>query len=185
MSPPTQDGEALTQLLMQVAAGDERAFEELYRRTGARLFGVCLRMLRDRTEAEDALQDAWILAWHRASSFDPLKANAMTWLMTLTRNKVIDRLRQRREPVAAEAGLLDLLVDDAPLPEADVQRSEDYQRLRACLEELETDQRHQVREAFFSGATYNELAVRCQVPLGTMKSWIRRSLLKLRKCLDV
>lgn len=80
--------------------------------------------------------------------------------------------------------MLDFLVDPEPTPAADAQASQDYQRLHACLEQLEPRQRRSVREAFFSGATYNDLAVRCQVPLGTMKSWIRRSLMQLRTCLD-
>ncbi|NUO71691.1 MAG: sigma-70 family RNA polymerase sigma factor [Frateuria sp.] len=184
MSTPTPDGEALARLLTQVAKGDERAFEELYRRTSARLFGVCLRMLRDRGEAEEALQDAWTSAWRRATSFDAGKASAMTWLSTLARNKAIDRLRQRREQPLDDPAMLDLLVDEEPTPAADAQHSQDYRRLRDCLDQLEPRQRRSVREAFFSGATYNELAVRCQVPLGTMKSWIRRSLLQLRTCLD-
>lgn len=184
MSTPTLDGEALTRLLTQVAAGDERAFAELYRRTSARLFGVCLRMLRDRSEAEDVLQEAWTTAWHRAASFDRDKASAITWLTTLTRNKAIDRLRQHRERPMDDPGMLDLLVDEEPTPAAEAQNSQDYRRLRDCLDLLEPRQRRSVREAFFSGVTYNELAVRCQVPLGTMKSWIRRSLLQLRTCLD-
>lgn len=184
MSTPTPDGEALTQLLTQVAAGDERAFAELYRRASARLFGICLRMLRDRGEAEEVLQDAWTTAWHRAASFDAGKASAITWLTTLTRNKAIDRLRQRREQVLDDPAMLDLLVDEEPTPAVNAQNNQDYGRLRDCLDLLEPRQRRSVREAFFSGATYNELAARCQVPLGTMKSWIRRSLMQLRTCLD-
>jgi RNA polymerase sigma factor (sigma-70 family) len=181
-NPP--NGEALSRLLVQVAKGDEHAFAELYRCASAHLFGVCLRMLRDRGEAEEVLQDAWTTAWRRAASFDASKASAITWLVALTRNKAIDRLRQRRERPMDDPSMLDFLVDPEPTPAADAQASQDYQRLHACLEQLEPRQRRSVREAFFSGATYNDLAVRCQVPLGTMKSWIRRSLMQLRTCLD-
>lgn len=180
----TADQETLDRLLSQAARGDQTAFAELYRRSSSRLFGVCLRMLRERGEAEEVLQEAWIAVWHRAATFDASRASAMTWLTTLTRNKAIDRLRQRREQSLDDPTLIEALVDEAPGPAAGAENSQAYRRLRDCLDQLEPQQRSSVREAFFSGATYNELAARCQVPLGTMKSWIRRSLLQLRTCLD-
>ncbi|MEO5831389.1 MAG: sigma-70 family RNA polymerase sigma factor [Rhodanobacter sp.] len=122
--------------------------------------------------------------WRRASSFDASKASAITWLVTLARNKAIDRLRQHREELMDDPSRLDEVVDEQPTPAADAQTSQEYQRLQRCLDELEPQQQSSVREAFFTGATYNELAARCKVPLGTMKSWIRRSLMQLRTCLD-
>lgn len=180
----TVEQEALDRLLSQTAAGDQAAFAELYRCSSSRLFGVCLRMLRERGEAEEVLQEAWIAVWHRAAMFDASKASAITWLITLVRNKAIDRLRQRREQPMDDPALLDELVDDDPSPAVGAENTQEYRRLRECLDQLEPQQRRSVREAFFSGATYNELAARCKVPLGTMKSWIRRSLLQLRTCLD-
>lgn len=180
----TAKQKALDRLLSQTAAGDQTAFTELYRRSSSRLYGVCLRMLRERGEAEEVLQEAWIAVWQRAAMFDASKASAITWLITLVRNKAIDRLRQRREQPLDDPALLDDLVDDDPSPAVSAEHSEAYRRLRDCLDQLEPQQRRSLREAFFSGATYNELAARCKVPLGTMKSWIRRSLLQLRACLD-
>lgn len=180
----TAEQEELDRLLTQTAAGDQSAFAELYRRSSSRLYGVCLRMLRERGEAEDVLQEAWVAVWHRAALFNASKASAMTWLVTLVRNKAIDRLRQRREQLLDDPALLDDLRDEDPSPAAGAENSQEYRRLRDCLDQLEPQQRRSVREAFFSGATYNELATRCKVPLGTMKSWIRRSLLQLRTCLD-
>ncbi|WP_329742028.1 sigma-70 family RNA polymerase sigma factor [Dyella sp. A6] len=172
------------ELLLKTASGDQSAFAELYRISSPRLYGLCVRMLRERGTAEEVLQEAWITVWHRASTFDRAKASANTWLGTLFRNKAIDRLRQRKEEVLDDPDLMNDLEDDVPSPAEGAEQSQDYLRLSECLEQLRPQQRRAVREAFFSGVTYNELAARCQVPLGTMKSWIRRSLLQLRTCLD-
>ncbi len=174
----------LTQLLVRTGHNDQRAFAELYKRTSSKLFGVCLRMLRDRSDAEEVLQETWTTVWRRAASFDAGKASAITWLVTLARNKAIDRLRQHREQQLDEPLKLEEVADADPTPAADAETSQEYQRLQRCLDALEPQQRNAMREAFFTGATYNELATRCKVPLGTMKSWIRRSLLQLRTCLD-
>ncbi|MGC1548705.1 MAG: sigma-70 family RNA polymerase sigma factor [Rhodanobacter sp.] len=176
--------EELNRLLQQTGRSDQKAFAELYRRTSSRLFGVCLRMLRDRSEAEEVLQDTYSTVWHRAASFDAAKASAITWLTTLSRNKAIDRLRQHREEQLSDPAQMDDLVDEQPTPAVNAESSQEYRRLQNCLDALEPQQRSSVREAFFTGATYNELATRCKVPLGTMKSWIRRSLMQLRTCLD-
>ncbi|MBD8880861.1 sigma-70 family RNA polymerase sigma factor [Rhodanobacter sp. 7MK24] len=176
--------EELNRLLQQAGRSDQQAFGELYRRTSSKLFGVCLRMLRDHGAAEEVLQEIYITVWHRAASFDAAKASAITWLTTLSRNKAIDRLRQHREELPDDPRSLEDAVDELPSPAAQAQASQEHRRLADCLDALEPQQRNSVREAFFTGATYNELATRCQVPLGTMKSWIRRSLMQLRTCLD-
>ena len=184
MSSSPIEREELTRLLVQMGHGDQHAFAQLYQRTSSKLFGVCLRMLRERSEAEEVLQETYITAWRRAASFDAAKASAITWLVTLARNKAIDRLRQHREEQLDDPLRLEETADVQPTPAADAETSQEYQRLQRCLDELESPQRAAVREAFFTGATYNELAARCKVPLGTMKSWIRRSLLQLRTCLE-
>jgi RNA polymerase sigma-70 factor (ECF subfamily) len=181
-SPAERD--ELNRLLIQTGRNDQKAFAELYKRTSSKLFGVCLRMLRDRGEAEEVLQETYTTVWRRAASFDAAKASAITWLITLSRNKAIDRLRQHREELLDDPSRLDEAVDGQPTPAADAEASQEYRRLQHCLDELEPQQRDSVREAFFTGATYNELATRCKVPLGTMKSWIRRSLMQLRTCLE-
>jgi RNA polymerase sigma-70 factor (ECF subfamily) len=184
MSHAADDRDELSRTLMRVAAGDQHAFAELYQRTSAKLFGVCLHMLIDRGEAEEVLQEIYTTVWRRAESFDAKRASAITWLMALARNKAIDRLRQRHENMPTSAIDLDHLVDEQPGPATQAEASQEYQRLQHCLEALEPNQQQSVRAAFFSGSTYNELAARCNVPLGTMKSWIRRGLLQLRTCLE-
>jgi RNA polymerase sigma factor (sigma-70 family) len=183
VSSPAERDE-LNQLLQRAGRQDQQAFAELYRRTSSRLFGVCLRMLRDRGEAEEVLQETYTTVWRRAATFDAARASAITWLVTLSRNKAIDRLRQHREELIDDPAKLHEAADERPTPAADAESSQEYRRLQQCLDELEPQQQSSVREAFFTGATYNELATRCKVPLGTMKSWIRRSLMQLRTCLD-
>jgi RNA polymerase sigma-70 factor (ECF subfamily) len=175
--------EELNGLLIRAGRGDQQAFAALYQRTSSKLFGVCLRMLRQRSEAEEVLQETYLTVWRRAAGFDAGKASAITWLVTLARNKAIDRLRQHREE-QLDPLQLEETVDSRPTPAAGAETSQEHQRLQRCLDALEPTQRSAVREAFFTGATYNELAVRSKVPLGTMKSWIRRSLLQLRTCLE-
>jgi len=174
----------LNRLLAAVGRGDRAAFATLYQAVAPRLFGVIVRMVRDKGEAEDLLQDVMTTAWRRADSFDAERGNAMTWLVTLARNRTIDRMRQHRElPLGDEQEWLDL-PDEAPTPAARAEASQERVRLERCLQQLDALHRGVVREAFFTGASYNELAERRRVPLGTMKSWIRRSLLQLKACLE-
>lgn len=178
------DTDTLDALLRRAGRGDRPAFAELYRRTSSTLFAVCLRMLRDRGEAEDTLQETYIVVWRSAASFDDSKGRAITWLITVARNRSIDRLRRRRDVLVDDEGLIAEVADESPTPAASAESSDAHRRLNECLDALEPQQRSAVRAAFFTGATYNELAARGKVPLGTMKSWIRRSLLQLRGCVD-
>jgi RNA polymerase sigma factor (sigma-70 family) len=173
----------LNQLLTRVGQGDQSAFAELYRLASARVFATIVRMVHDRAEAEDLLQDVFTTAWRRADLFDPARGGAMTWLVTLARNRTIDRLRQHHETPLEEDSELEL-ADDHPTPAALAEASEERRRLEHCLEQLAPQQHRAVREAFFSGATYSELATQLSVPLGTLKSWIRRSLMQLKTCLE-
>nr|WP_236105812.1 sigma-70 family RNA polymerase sigma factor [Pandoraea fibrosis] len=175
--------DTLNRTLSAVAQEDRDAFATLYRLASARVFGVILRMVRDRAEAEDLLQDVFVNVWRRASAFDPARGSAMTWLITLARNRTIDRLREHRESALDEPDALAIPSED-PTPAALAEASEARQRLEECMQRLEPQQRGVVREAFFSGASYSELASRLSVPLGTMKSWIRRSLMQLKMCLE-
>ncbi len=169
---------------MGVGRGSQSALAEVYTRTAAKLFGICLRILGDRSEAEDALQDIYLNVWRKAGSFDPARASPITWLATLARNRAVDRLRAARsrpsEPMDAAADR----ADDAPDAFAHLQTLQESGRLAACIGELEEPQAAAIRSAFFSGFTYSELAERSGVPLGTMKSWVRRSLIRLRDCLE-
>nr|MDW3656492.1 sigma-70 family RNA polymerase sigma factor [Paraburkholderia terrae] len=170
-------------MLSAVGLRDRAAFEAFYRRTSPKIFAICLKVLRDRSEAEDTLQDVYVTAWNQAATFNPQLSSALTWLGTIARNRAIDRIRRRRTQPLDEASAEEI-VDDALTPAALAQLSEERQRLEHCLQALPGTQRGVIREAFFTGSSYAELAARMSVPLGTMKSWIRRSLMQLKTCLE-
>ncbi len=188
--PPTpaaasSDRDQLSALLRACASGDRAAFETLYGRTSAKLFGVCLRILGQPSEAEEALQDAYLAIWRKAGQFDARLASPITWLAMIARNKAIDRLRADR---VGRAGVpIDLtaeLADDSPTVAAQAETQAEGRRLRSCIGELPGEQRNVIRIAFFEGCTYEEIAARSDTPLGTVKSWIRRGLIKLKACLE-
>ena len=171
---------------MLVATGteDREAFARVYRLTRAKLFGICLRICGERQAAEDVLQDVYVTIWKRASGYEPGRASPIAWLATIARNRAIDwrRAQGRRPSVPVEDA--PPLVDPAPGARERMLFDEDERRLYACLERLTDAQRDAIRTAFFDGLTYAELADRRAVPLGTMKSWVRRGLTRLRECLD-
>jgi RNA polymerase sigma factor (sigma-70 family) len=174
----------LTVALHRVATGDRSAFEEVYRRTAAKLFGVCLRILRERAEAEEALQETYLSIWRRAGAFDEGRGSPMTWLITLARNSAIDRLRAGGKIATAPIGLADAVADPSPDASEMMENDESARRLADCLATLHSEDERFIRTAYFEGSTYAELASRVGQPLGTIKSRIRRALLKLRTCLQ-
>ena len=175
----------LAAAIRRVASGDRAALRLVYDETAAKLFGVCLRILKDRSEAEDVLQEVDLAVWRKASAFDEARASPITWLVAVARNRAIDCLRASgpariREAVeAAEA-----IPDPAPLAAETLETAQENKRLYGCLDELEARASQAIKAAFLDGLTYEALAERQGVPLGTMKSWIRRGLAKLRECLE-
>lgn len=182
-APPLLERQALVAALQRVADGDRAALQEVYRRTSAKLYGVCLRIFPERQEAEDALQDAYINVWRKAASFDPARASPITWLVALTRNRAIDRLRARGRQLTAPIEAAADIADDRPDAEACLIEAESGERILACIETLAPGDATLIRTAFFEGSTYADIAARASLPLGTVKSRIRRALLRLRACL--
>lgn len=177
--------EALRAAMLRLAEGDKSALDEIYRATRVKLFGICLRILGDRKEAEDALQDVYINLWQRADRYDPSRASPIAWLAAFARNRAIDRLRTGKVrggavPVEEAAPL----ADQAPLAEALLIDMERNAQIHDCLGALDERTQMHIRAAFFEGKTYAQLAEAADVPLGTMKSWIRRGLMRLRACLE-
>lgn len=185
LEAPVTDQDEASRLLLATAEGDTSAFEQLYRATSPRLFGVCMRIVSQRSEAEDVLQEVFANVWRKAKQFDPDRASAITWLTMMARNRAIDHLRANRSSrmsVAIENA--EDLVETSPNAQAATEMALENRRLDVCLGELEAPRRQLIRTAFFEGNTYEELAQRSGTPLGTVKSWIRRSLVKLKACLE-
>lgn len=176
------DRDDIENMILQVSLGDRAAFSMLYDRTSAKLFGVCLRVLNNRAEAEDTLQEVFVKIWHKADLYSVNGYSPMTWLITLARNASIDKLRARK-PRSVDIDEVFDLSDSGPTPEAEAIASSERARLMSCLGELDADKADAVRRAYLDGDTYKELAQRFDVPLNTMRTWLRRSLQKLKECL--
>jgi len=168
----------------RVGDGDHAAFRRVYEQTSRKLFGICVRILPDRAAAEDALQDIYVSVWKHAARFDATRASPITWLCTIARNHAIDlrRSAQRRSEHAEKIHPI-VAADPPPTADAVLLEAESERDALACLDELKENQRTAIRQAFLEGLTYQELADRSAVPLGTMKSWIRRGLIEMRRCL--
>jgi RNA polymerase sigma factor (sigma-70 family) len=179
------DRQRLSDALDAVGRGDRRALGVVYQQTSAKLFGICLRILGEQSEAEDVLQDVYLTVWRRAGSFDPARGvSPITWLAALARNRAIDRLRSSKAHLNRPLETAEEIADPARLASDALVEAEDGLRLSRCLAELQPEHAAYIRSAYFDGLTYAELAERIGAPLGTVKSWMRRSLLRLRTCLE-
>jgi len=181
--------EAEVALLQKVARGDRRSFEELYQRFSGVLFSTAYRVLNNQEAAEDVLQDVFVQIWEKAPLYDPARGKPMTWAVTLTRNKSIDRLRstQRRsrlqDDFQQESDSFEKF-DDRNSFEL-VSAGETNDLVREVMKKLSTDQREAIELAFFSSMTQIEIAERLGEPLGTIKARIRRGLMRLRELLSL
>jgi RNA polymerase sigma-70 factor (ECF subfamily) len=179
MTPPD-----LNALLGSCAAGDRAALARLYAATSPQLFGLALRMVRRRDLAEEVLQDAFVSVWRRADSFDPTRGTAFAWLAAILRNQAIDLLRRRGREAPLDAEAAAALPDPAPGPLDLAADAQSARALAACLDELEAGPRASILLAYYEGLTYEQAAARLATPVGTVKSWIRRSLMRLKGCLE-
>lgn len=170
-------------MILRIARGDRDAFLNLYDATSSKLFGVCLRVLNNRADAEDVLQEVFVKVWRNAGRYTANGLSPMTWLITVARNAAIDRLRTRKT-ATEDVEVVEQMPSTAPSPEASAIAASEAKRISACLGELEADRADAVRGAYLNGQSYQDLAERFDVPLNTMRTWLRRSLQKLKECLS-
>lgn len=170
-------------MIARIAMGDRKAFGTLYAHTSAKLFGICLRVLGDRVEAEEALQEAYLRVWTNAETYRANGCSPMTWLITIARNISIDRRRRRLRTRGGGLGMVGELPDPGPGPEAQTIARDDGDPLQMCLNELPPDCAMMVQCAYLDGDSYLELSDRSGVKLNIVRIWLRRSLLQLRECL--
>ena len=176
----------LDRLLAFTALGDRDAFARLYDATRRRAWAICLRLLRDPAQAEDAMQDAYVKIWHQATSYRPASGAPESWLAAVVRNTCLDRLRARRREAADSLDELPdaaQLADPAPGPEQRLQASLSQGRVRECFDALKPQQRELLTDSYVLGLSHSELSLRRGLALGTVKTIIRRSVLALRDCL--
>lgn len=160
------------------ASGDITAFRSLYDATSAKLFGVILRILHERGEAEDVLQEVYATVWRKAAEFDASRASPITWMATIARNRAIDRLRARR-PTSSIDDAAEIR-DERPGADDVMTASDESRRLNAALDNLDPRHAAVIRSTYFEGLTYEALANREGVPVGTLKSWVRRGLIRMK-----
>jgi len=183
-SPASTARARLAELLQRVGEDDRAALADVYRLTSAKLFGICLRICGERAVAEDVLQEVYVIVWKRAGAFDPGRASPITWLATIARNRAIDWRRAQGGRVMTQIEDALPIADARPLASETLEVEAEAAQLHLCLDTLEERQRTAIRAAFFDGLSYPELAARLAVPLGTMKSWVRRGLARLRECVE-
>lgn len=177
--------DTLGALLQATAGGDRQAFARLYDQTAPQLFGMALGILKRRDWAEEALQDAYTRIWRSAHRYDAAKGTGISWVVTIARNTALSTLMRRpRDEFAGNAD------DMAQMPSGDhdpMQRAmqlSDARQISGCLEELDGDQKRSILLIYYEGLTQKEVADRLSKPIGTVKSWVRRGLIRLKGCLD-
>ncbi|RON67715.1 RNA polymerase sigma factor [Pseudomonas fluorescens] len=177
------DTEQLRQLLAQCSLGDRRAFETLYRSVGPRLHGVALRFMGRPDLAEEVLQESFVRIWNNASRYEAHLSAPLTWMINITRNQAIDQLRKHRDRPLTDLEQ-DNLPDESPSAHEQLNSAREANALNRCLETLDSMQRQSISVAYFQGLSCTELAEHLATPLGTVKSWLRRGLERLRRCLE-
>jgi RNA polymerase sigma-70 factor, ECF subfamily len=193
MADRTEAQRDIGQLLARVALRDQAAFKQLYDATVRCLLAIAVRLLRDPAWAEEVVQEAYVGIWNSAPNYSPAKAQPMTWLMTIARNKAMDALRSTTSERATlvhvapaeddEEDPLAAVGDEAAGPLQRLIERVDAARLRHCLQALDAAQRQAIALAFYDGLTHSELAEHMRQPLGTVKAWVRRGLERLKPCL--
>jgi RNA polymerase sigma-70 factor (ECF subfamily) len=173
----------VTAIIARCAAGDRSALRRLFDTEAPRMIGVAERILKRRALAEEATQDAFVQVWRRAGSFDASLGSGRTWLYTILRNRSLNILRdESRTEFTGEQEPFDRASEDDD-PETVIVKLGEASRLRACLEKLEPARRQAIVLAYANGLSHGELAGRLGIPLGTIKSWIRRSMTTLKDCM--
>jgi RNA polymerase sigma-70 factor (ECF subfamily) len=183
------DEATLQRLIGRVALQDRAALRQLYDAVAGRLLAIATRILADRGSAEDVLQDTFVTVWTRASHFPALRTSPLAWLTTIARNRAIDVARKRRPETPLQWTDADgrehthEVADESGSPLQQLLAVQAEGRLGECLGRIEAEPRAAITLAYFEGLTHEDLARRLGRPLGTVKAWIRRSLLRLRDCL--
>jgi RNA polymerase sigma-70 factor (ECF subfamily) len=175
----------LTALLAACGRRDQTALARLYELTSAKLFGVALRIVRREDWAEDVLQECYLRIWNNAQDYRAGLAAPMTWMTSIVRNRCLDWLRRPRFEVAdVDDGIAETTASDSPGPLAELERSKEAEGIAHCLKGLDARQRQAIVLAFYDGLSHAELANHLREPLGTVKTWVRRGLIRLKTCLE-
>jgi RNA polymerase sigma-70 factor, ECF subfamily len=174
----------LVWLLGAVARGDETAFERLYDATRAKIYGVLLRILGRAALAEEVMKETYLKIWNTADGFDPTVASPTTWMVAIARNRAIDIVRKRGDLSIEDEPEVPEAAAEAPQPLARREMTEELKRLLSCLGRLDPEKQRIVLLAYYSGWSRDQLAQKLDIPVNTVKTWLRRSLLEIRECME-
>ncbi|GAA1943944.1 sigma-70 family RNA polymerase sigma factor [Amycolatopsis minnesotensis] len=185
--PQPVEGPTPEELLVEVAKGDERAFEQLYDRLSGPIFGLVRRILRDPAQSEEVAQEVLVELWRTATRYSPSRGSAMNWAMTLAHRRAVDRVRSARASTEREEKATFEASRNRPFDEVaeSVNARWERQQVRKCLSHLTELQRESVVLAYYQGYTYREVADVLSAPQGTVKTRLRDGLIRLRDCLGV
>lgn len=184
MSVGSVNQDELMRLLRRVAARDRKAFEALYGQVAARMFGLCLKLANQRELAEEALQESFIQIWHHAGEYHSDRGAPLAWMMTIARYRTLDLIRARRARLSDSDDQLSQLEDAGHGPLDESLRRDGANQLTGCLEQLSDVQRDSILLVYYRGLTHDELSAALSKPIGTVKSWVRRGLAALKRCLE-
>jgi RNA polymerase sigma-70 factor (ECF subfamily) len=174
----------LVWLLAAVAKGDQAAFERLYSATRAKLYGVVLRILRRADLADEVIQETYLKIWGNAGQFDPALASPITWMVAIARNRAIDVVRKKADVSLEDVPDVLEVAADSPEPLAAREMTEELKRLLGCIGQLDADRRKLVLLAYYNGWSREQLAKQFGKPVNSIKTWLRRSLIEIRGCLE-
>jgi RNA polymerase sigma-70 factor (ECF subfamily) len=180
------DNDAIAGLMARCALRDQRAFRDLYRHTSAKLYAVALRIVRREDWAEEVLQESFVNIWNHIAEYSAARSAPLTWMTAIVRNRALDWLRRPNLERGGEDYdlLVEAVADDAPGPDVVLGASRDARALAECLKALTGNQRQTIILAYTHGLSHGELAQHLKQPLGTVKTWIRRGLDRLKGCMD-
>jgi len=181
----TEESGQIEALLSRCALHDRKALNDLYRLVAPQLLGVLLKLLRRRALAEEALQDVMVRVWQRANQFEAYRGRGMAWLVSVARNRAIDLLRSQRSFVSLDDSPIDEIADESGHDEMEMSSTDKMRgALDRCLGGLSNEQRQCIQLAYVNGYSHDEIARSVGSPLGTVKSWVRRGLTSLKRCLE-
>ncbi|MBR7887473.1 sigma-70 family RNA polymerase sigma factor [Marinomonas sp. A79] len=183
--PEQHTSESLSRLLNQVAQKDKHAFSVLYEATHRKLFGVVYRILKHQALSEEILQEVYLKIWDKASSYSASVASPMTWMITIARNRTIDEVRRNQIPSSEEDVDFDAIPDDSMMPDETFYKSRELVKLEACLDGLDSPRAEMIKAAYLEGLSRQELAEHFHQPIGTIKTWLHRSIKQLQGCMTL
>lgn len=186
------ENDRLVDLLAETAQGNRQAFDRLYQITSGQLYAICLRMLNRKELAEEVLQESFVKVWHNADTYQESLGTVMSWMITIVRYRALDMIRYQKvrkendwlESAGSDDSLDELLSAEGPSNHG-VNDPDDNQLLDRCMGQLDLNQRQAIHLAYFKGLTHSEIVTHMSAALGTVKSWIRRGLSSLERCLTI